>query len=187
MHFSEEQLRDVIDGKIIGAFFPFQGGTYNQVVYFYKDLIAALERSRLLKVITDYSSYGSGYASYVDVFCYKRDGSSTQQKKGYMDIEGIGIYLCKHAPVAIVGPNQKSISERGGSYGMLSVHQVGKMPPGNWDQEFERIREVLTNYQIEILTRRIVNQPLPFDAKIPTVLDQGDGYRVFDALFYWED
>ncbi|MEO3946316.1 hypothetical protein [Gorillibacterium sp. CAU 1737] len=94
--------------------------------------------------------------------------------------------LCKHAPVAIVGPNQKTIGNGHGSYGMLSASSVGDPPSGRWEEELTFIKEKLAKYKIEVLTKRFVKEPLSFETKIRTVVTN-EGYRVFDALFYWED
>lgn len=145
-----------------------------------------MERSRLLKFDADFRSYGSGYASYVDVFCYKKDGSSIENKHGDLWIDGISIYLCKHTPVAIFGPNKKIKGIRTGSYGMLSPYSVGEIPSGIWDEELKFIKEKLEEYKIEFLTKRVVKGQLSFETEIRTVLNN-DGYKVFDALFYWED
>ncbi|MCU6793507.1 hypothetical protein OB236_15485 [Paenibacillus sp. WQ 127069] len=186
MKFSDEQLQQIIQGEIIGDFFPYLGGTNKQVVFYLKELVGRMERSRLLKFDADFRSYGSGYASYVDVFCYKKDGSSTENKQGTLWIDGISIYLCKHAPVAIFGPNKKTKGNRNGSYGTLSPYSIGEIPSGMWDEELKFIKEKIAEYKIEFLTKRVVKEQLLFETEIRTILNN-DGYKVFDALFYWED
>ncbi|WP_166244023.1 hypothetical protein [Paenibacillus turpanensis] len=179
-------MQQIIQGELVGDFFPYFGGTNKQVIFYLKELVGRLERSRLLTFEADFRSYGSGYASYVDVFCYKKDGSSTKNVNGTLWIDGISIYLCKHAPVAIFGPNEKTKGSGHGSYGILSASDVGEIPSGSWDVELKFIKEKLAEYKIEFLTKRVIKKQLPFETKIRTVLNE-DGYKVFDALFYWED
>ncbi|MEK3916192.1 hypothetical protein [Paenibacillus sp. FSL H7-0331] len=47
------------------------------------------------------------------------------------------------------------------------------------------IKEKIAEYKIEFLTKRFVKEQLLFETEIRTILNN-DGYKVFDALFYWE-
>lgn len=186
MNYSDDELLKVINGEIVGDFYPYLGGTKNQVIFYLKELVGRLERSRMLKIDADFRSYGSGYASYVDIFCYERDGSTTEKKNNTLWIDGISIYLCKHASVAVFGANTKTIGNQRGSYGFLDPLSVGSLPPGNWEEALDFIKSKLDEYKIQILAKRYVKQQLSFKADIRTVLNN-DGYKVFDAFFYWED
>lgn len=186
MNYSDEKLQKVINGELIGDFYPYHSGTNNQVIYYLKELVARLERSKILKIDADFKSYGSGYASYVDIFCYKRDGSSTEKKNNDLWIDGISIYLCKHAPVAVFGANKKTKGNKSGSYGFLDPFSVGSIPPGSWELALDFIKDKLGEYKIQILSKRYVMQQLSFKTDIRTVLNN-DGYKVFDTFFYWED
>lgn len=124
----------IIKVEIIGGFFPYSGGLRSQVVSYLKELVDRLERLRLLIMGADFRSYGSIYTSYIDVFCYKRDGSSTLIHNNEHWINGISIYLCKHAPVAVLGPNTNTKGIRNGSYGILDYSSVGSIPAGNWEE-----------------------------------------------------
>ncbi|MGQ5392473.1 hypothetical protein ACT8ZS_16820 [Paenibacillus sp. M.A.Huq-84] len=75
---------------------------------------------------------------------------------------------------------------RNGSYGMLNPYSIGEIPSGKWDEELKFIKEKIAEYKIEFLTKRVVKEQLSFETEIRTILND-DGYKVFDALFYWED
>ncbi|WP_066304446.1 hypothetical protein [Bacillus sp. FJAT-29814] len=74
----------------------------------------------------------------------------------------------------------------GGSSDFLEMDKVGTVPPGNWEEQVKAIKDVLERYQYTILEQDYLNQLLPFDADIPTIFSEPP-YRVYDALFYWED
>lgn len=186
MVYDEETLRSVIDGRPVGDFFPYKGGTQKQIQSFIKSIVGDLERSSLITVEADFNSYGSGYSSYIDVFCYKRDGSSTENKDNALWIDGITIFISKLAPVAILGASNKTKHLRGGSYIFLDINAINTMPKGNWGDVLQVIINKLNKYGIEILEKRDLAKSLDFNVKIPTVLNDG-GYRIFDAIFYWED
>ena len=150
-------------------------------------MVSDIDSSKVIKVEADFTSYGSGYASYVDVFCYKRDGSSMKVTEHGQDISGIALYLCKLAPVAVWGENSKSKHSKGGCYGFLSPETVESLPEGDWNEFMFILKDKLNKHRIEILKKRYVRQALDFDTKIPTLLNTNNAYKVFDALFYWED
>lgn len=114
--FSDTELLKVINNETIGTFFPYLNGTKNDIEGFIKSIVADLNRSSMIKAEADYSSYGSGYASYVDIFCSKKDGSSTTQRGGVYWIEGIAVYICRLAPVACFGATQLTRHKEGGSF-----------------------------------------------------------------------
>ncbi|MBC8059308.1 MAG: hypothetical protein H7Y18_01430 [Clostridiaceae bacterium] len=186
MIYSEETLRKFIDGRPSGKDYPYNNGTSKQIEFHIKSIVADLERSNLIKVEADFKSYGSGYSSYIDIFCYKKDGSSTIKKKDVLWIDGITIYISKLAPVAIYGASNKTKHSKGGGYNFLDANNINSIPKGNWDDVLYTITNKLKKYEIEMLRKRELAKPLDFKAKIPTILNDG-GYKIFDAIFYWED
>ncbi len=132
--FNQEELIKVINGEPIGSYFPYLGGTKKQIVDYLRSVVSDIDSSKVIKVEADFTSYGSGYASYVDVFCYKRDGSSMKVTKHGQDISGVSLYLCKLAPVAVWGENEKNKHSKGGGYGFLSAETVESLPEGDWNE-----------------------------------------------------
>lgn len=130
--------------------------------------------------------YGSGYASYVYLFCYKKDGSSTTQKDSVYYTKGISIYICRLAPVAVFGEDERTKHSRGGSYGFLRPDLIGSTPKGVWQAIVETLQRNLGSYNISMLGKDYVSRELPFKANIPTILNEGT-FKIFDAFFYWED
>jgi hypothetical protein len=150
-----------------------------------KNVLHDLEQSKQITVESD-DSYGSGYASYLDVFCFKKDGSSSRVTGLSTTIEGIALYLCKLAPVAVMGAMTKTKSKNAGSSSFLRPDDLNKLPAGDWHSVVVEIKHKLEKQNIVLLEPKILKQVMPFEAKIPTIL--GDApYKIFDAFFYWED
>ena len=185
MDITNEILERVIAGRPVGEHEAYKNCSKNAIKGHIKATIHDLEQSIIIALETD-DSYGSGYASYIDVFCYKPNGRSSQVKFGTTYIDGIAIYLCKLAPVAIMGTNGKSQSPNGGTFGFLRTEAVNSLPPGDWLEMEAEIRHKLEKRGFEILGPQELEKPLPFIAKIET--NFGDPpYTIFDAFFNWMD
>ena len=185
MEITNEILERVIAGKVVGEHEAYKNGSDNKIKGHIKTTIHDLEQSKTILLETE-DSYGSGYASYIDVFCYKTGGRSSQVKSGTTYIDGIAIYLCKLAPVAVVGAMGKSRSPSGGTFGFLRAEDSNTFPPGDWTEMEAEIRHKLEKHGFEILGPRELKKNLPFIAEIETNL--GDPpYTIFDAFFNWMD
>jgi hypothetical protein len=185
VNITNEILERVIAGKPVGDHEAYKNGSKNAIKGHIKATIHDLEQSRIVALETR-DSYGSGYASYVDVFCYKKDGSSSHVKSGTTYIDGIGIYLCKLAPVAVMGSMGQSQGPNGGTFGFLRAEDLGTFPPGDWTKINTEIRQKLERHGIEILEPRELMRPLEFTANIET--NFGDPpFTNFDAFFNWMD
>lgn len=186
--FSNEDFKNIIDLKSVGTFFPYLNGTEKDIENYIKFIIADLNRSCRIKV--EVNTFGSGYASFFDLFCYKKDGSSTMQKGGVEYIDGILVYICRLAPVAVWGYEQITKNASGGGVrGFLcpANHNLEKMPNDEWTEFINELKVKLGKHNIYFLDKEYVLELLPFETKIPTILDDGGPYRIFDALFFWED
>jgi hypothetical protein len=171
---TNELLEQLIAGKSVG-------GSKSAV----KNVLHDLEQSKQITVESD-DGYGSGYASYLDIFCFKKDGSSTRVTGLSTTIDGIALYLCKLAPVAVMGAMTKTKSKNGGSSSFLRSEDLNKVPSGDWNSLVAEIKLKLEKQNFVLLEPKILKQKMPFEAKIPTIL--GDPpYQIFDAFFHWED
>lgn len=181
-----ERLRRIISGTAVGDIWPYADGTEAEIEGYLKRVVADLDRTPSLDAKADFDHYGSGYASYVHVFCSKSKGRSTTRRGTTDWIDGFSVYLCRLAPVAAYGPSQRTRHAQGGSADFLSPHTVGETPRGEWVEEERELAAVLARHGFTLPDRVELCAPLPFRAEIPTVLTDPP-YQVFDALFYWED
>jgi hypothetical protein len=182
--FSVDELKKLINNECIGSFYPYIEG--NEVENYIKLIVADLNRSAQVMAEPDYSMYGSGYASYVDIFCYKRDGSSKVQKGGVSWIDGITVYICRLAPIACFGATQVTRHPSGGSHEFLRPERLEVFPKGDWEGFANEIKTRLAKYNISIIDKNYATEPIPFETKIATILSDSQ-YKIFDAFFYWED
>ncbi len=170
MYVSEQMLRQIIAGTPVGDIWPYNSGSEDAIEQHLRNCVAQLGLSTQIIVEADFDHYGSGYASYVDVFCYKNDGSSTRHRDETLPIDGLTIYLCRLAPVAVYGRNHKTRDARGGSSGFLNAENVDTTPPGQWESIAQEINKNLASLGFELLDRDTVSRELPFKADISTIL-----------------
>jgi hypothetical protein len=184
MLLSESQLRTLIAGKSVGDRWPYFGGTDADIENHLHRVVDALRSTGLLEIDADFDHYGSGYASYVHVSCEKRGGGSRARRDNADRIEGLAIYLSRLTPLAVYGSEERYISAAGGSRGFIDVPTLYSVPSGDWQVEIAAIRRTLESLGFTFPPRDQLAEPLPFEADIPTILDD---VHVYGAIFYWED
>jgi hypothetical protein len=183
---TNEILEQIIAGKPVGEHEAYKNGSHNKIKGHIKATIHDLEQSSRIQVGVESDDYGSGYASYVDVFCYKKDGSSSHIESGTTITDGMTVYLCKLAPVAAMGALQKTRGKNSSSYSFLRPEHLNNSPSDDWAESSGTIRKTLEKNGFEILEARDMKKTMPFEANIPTIL--GDPpFQIFDAFFHWED
>jgi hypothetical protein len=186
MDLSKSILRQIIAGHPVGEAWPYHGGSDGDVETYLEACVEDINTSERIIAGAHFNHYGSGYASFVDVFCYRTDNSSTIEYGTVTEYRGITLYLCRLAPIAVYGKNTRTIGPRVSSASFLSAENVGTVPDHSWDGIIQDIQAKLINRGLSILDQLTARQPLSFDASISTNLSDPP-YRVFDALFYWED
>jgi hypothetical protein len=195
MEFTREYLLDLAEGKIRGDMAPFTTGNPANIEQHLKKMVSRMQRIYSLTVVADFTHYGSGYASYVHLYISKKDKSGMSVEwNGEKRTEvttGLMLYLCRLAPYAVYAigdwattyENDKVIG--GGSH-FIEPENIGTIPDGDWDTELSILENVVTEYGYTMLSQDILDKPLDFQVRIPTILSQPP-YSVFDCLFYWED
>lgn len=197
MLFTNQELRELIAGKAVGNSFPYDSKDEEMIEAHIKRLYHRINRIPNVICEAEWNHFGSGYASYVEVFCYrKEDVSVVCEKNGQRDIEIRGVLLdvCRLAPVAIMGEDEryrsirmKTNEELTGGFGTLldgprRLYVSEKLHP-----LAEELKRVLKEYDYELLDAESVNSPLSFQTTIPTIFREPGKYIVMDAIFYWED
>jgi hypothetical protein len=190
---NEEELRALIQHKVIGQDYPYsESGPYgnNEVMSaFMERLNEELQASGVVRTDVETDSFGCGYASFFDFFCYPANGSSEKDMGTYVTISGIGLYVSRLGPFAIIGGADisKSKDGRSASRYLFDYRNVGNLPSEEWVNAIvDTITITLNKFKISVLPYDYTSQLLPFEAKIETNL--GDPpYRVYDAIFNWMD
>lgn len=156
---------------------------------FLRRVVADLNRLPALIVEhAEFRHYGSGYASYVDVFMTKRDGSMRRSANGRTDVEGLTLALCRLAPLAVLLKHSWRSSGPGaaGGHSMPELLRVVDIDLPEWAEECRQIRQMLDGHGIALLGLQVLGLPLDARLRVETAL--GDPpYCVFDAWFHWMD
>lgn len=201
LEFTNEQLQMMISEEPVGNLYPYNTKDKQQIEAYIQDLFYTINHLKSIKCEAIFDHYGSGYASYVDFFCYRKDGSSIVNKK-YIEkdsltsiqIEGLVLYISRLAPVAIIWRDKrhKAILDNGedeffSGMGMINhPHGIIDEPPSPMVNDFIEIKEKLARAGYHILDKEYLSQPLPFKTKIQT-FTRPNQYKLFDAFFFWKD
>ena len=95
----------------VGAW-PYAGGSELDVEQHLHSLVSDLERSALISVEADFNSFGCGYASFVEMFCFPKDGSSRKHSGFGEETLGLSVYVSRLVPVAAYGAANAPCSRR---------------------------------------------------------------------------
>jgi len=181
-------LESAVNDGVAGTAGAWAGGP-TAVEGFLRRVVADLSRLPSLVVEhAEFRHYGSGYASYVDVFMTKRDGSMRRSTNGRTEVEGLTVALCRLAPLAALFARSWRSSGPGAAGGrsMPELSRVVDVAPPEWEEECRQLGRVLDGHGIALLDSQTLGSPLDARLRVETVL--GDPpYRVFDAWFHWVD
>jgi hypothetical protein len=190
--FTEEYLRNLIADKVQGDFTPFNKNDIGKVKRYIKGMLGRLSDNNRIVVEADYSSYGSGFASYINVKISKKNKSDRtilKEKKGMSEqVDGLHVYVSLLAPYWYFGKGYWWVNEStgGGGGSFLRPEHITQYNKALWSKEVEEITSLFDEYRYRLLTEKEVEKSLWFKTDVTTIL--GDPpYTVFDCFFHWED
>ncbi len=192
--FTEGQLKQLVDGGMIGESYPYNTGDEKQVRAYIKRMQAEFAKYRIL-CKPEPEHFGSGYASYAAWFFYKEQDVRISENRYTRDVEREGLWLniSTLAPVVIIGTgiNNDTYAVEGGRWlsGAKSMLQLPEelVIPARFKELYEQLVRIVMKYQFTVLFKEEMEKPLPFKASIPTIFRKPREYLVWDAVFYWED
>lgn len=195
--FSDDELQQIIAGNVIGDRFPYDTKEEQEIEAHIRRLLYRIRRIPNIICEAEWDHFGSGYASFVEFFCYrKEDRRIVEEKYGRREekTEGIIIDICRLAPVVIMGEDERYQTVRietnevvCGAYSTLLGDPRRLHVPDRLQPLREKIRQALEEYSFDLLEAEIIGQPLPFQANIPTIYQKPKDYLIMDAIYYWED
>ncbi|WP_313892288.1 hypothetical protein [Psychrobacillus sp.] len=195
--FSNEQLQDLIEGKIVGNKFPYDTNNEQEIEAHIRRLLYRINRIPNLVCEAEWKHFGSGYASFVEFFCYQKENVLVvEEKNGRRELktEGIIIDICRLASVAIIGEDTRykkiliETNEKvGGAYSSILSGPNRLYLSGRFQTIAEKLKQALKEFDYDLLDAENIIQPLPFQTKISTIYRRPKEYLVMDAIFYWED
>jgi hypothetical protein len=193
--FTEEYLRKAAADQVQGDFTPFNKNDIGKVKRYVKGMLGRLSDNKRINVAADFSAYGSGFASYINVKISKKDKSDTIiEKNGNRTTEkkdAILLYISLLAPYWYFGKgdwwdNYTNGEFSGGSSNFLTPDSINQYNKPLWETEIEQITRLFEEFRYGLLTKKEVEQPLWFDVEIEANIGEKP-YTVFDCLFHWED
>ena len=195
--FSNEQLQALIEGIVVGGKFPYDTNNEQEIEAHIRQLFYRINRIPNLVCEAEWNHFGSGYASFVEFFCYrKEDVTVVEEKYGFQEVKtnGIIIDICRLSPVAIMGEDDRHKKIRidtaevvGGGYGTVLDGSNRLVLNEQFQVIGEQLKQALKESNYELLEAEELIQPLSFHTKIPTIYRKPKKYLVMDAIFYWED
>ncbi|MHA6250387.1 hypothetical protein [Oceanobacillus sp. CAU 1775] len=195
MLFSNDQLKSLIDGKMIGEIYPYITDDQQAVLNYLKMIRAEFERMPNLHCEPDLLHFGSGYASYVEWFFYTDDEVEISEKNGMrtFDKEGLIVDISLQSPVILIGTGFKSNTIRIETGESLNGAKTFFSEPVDLEipERFTTLKSIIERtflkHHYTILQKEDVTPRLPFEAYIPTLHRDPHEYLIWDAIFYWED
>jgi hypothetical protein len=146
-------------------------------------------------VEADFTSYGSGFASYVELRISKQDRSDSitlaQNQRVTYETNGLMLYVSRLTPYWFYGGSKWAKTYEkgqlvGGGAMFLEPASQDVINQLVWQHDRQLIEAVLQEFHYSLLTSTELIQPAPTDIFIPTVLADKP-YNVFDCFFYWQD
>ncbi|MGI4760701.1 MAG: hypothetical protein ACRYF0_08350 [Janthinobacterium lividum] len=195
MSFSDDYLRRIVDAEVVGDFPPFTLGSITKTENYIRKILARLVASPTLLIEEDFNSYGSGFASYIEVKVSKRDGSDrvtlAQSPRTIYDYDGLVLYISRLTPYWFYGGSKWSKNYEngrctGGAFTFLTPDSLTDINQALWQHDSQLIEALLQEFRYGLLTPTELRQPAPAGLAIPTILADKP-YSVFDCFFYWED
>lgn len=195
MPFGEDYLRRLVRGEVTGDFPPFSLGSITKTENYIRKLVARLAAVSTLLVEADFDSYGSGFASYVEVRVSRRDGvgntTRLQGRRMTHEYDGLILYISRLTPYWFYGGSKwaKTYEEGrhvGGGSLFLASDSPNDINEALWQHGRQLVEAVAQKFRYSLLTPTELRQPAPAGLAIPTILADKP-YSVFDCFFYWED
>ena len=195
MNFTEEYLRNLATDQVQGDFTPFNKNDIGKVKRYIKGMLGQLSDNKRIVVEADYSAYGSGFASYINVKISKKDKSDVKiikdGKRTIDEHDGLLLYISLLSPHWYFGKgswwdNYSDGSYIGGGGNFLTPDSINEYNKSLWATEVEQITRLFEEFRYALLTKKEVEQTLDFEVKITSNLGEKP-YTVFDCFFHWED
>lgn len=195
--FSNDDLQQLIAGRIISDQFPYDTRDEKEVSAHINRLFHRICRIPNVVCEAEWNHFGSGYASFVEFFCYRNEDVSVIQEKATIreeKREGLIIDICRLAPAAILGGDvryrtidRRTGEEISGAYGSLLDGPERLNVPEKLQPLASQLVQALKEFGYEEMEAEKLGELLPFQGRIPTLYRKPKDYLILDAFFYWED
>jgi len=163
---------------------PWSSGDKDAVEAFIHKAVEAIEAETNTSSRAVFDDYGSGYASYVDAWFYRPTEDFRTGPDQYVGLVVLFSRLTNHF---VVGEGAKHWNDSGSASSYLPAIQIVDAIENEAVSTLASTAiRILTGMGVRRLKRDDLNPLLPEDTDVPTILTEGP-FRLFDAVFYWED
>lgn len=187
----------LVKGEVIGDTFPYDSYDKKEILAHINRLFYRINRIHNVLCEAEWDHFGSGYASFVEFFCYRKEDCIVMEEKyGIREIEikGIILDISRLAPVAIMGEDVRyrtirieTNEEVRSGQGSILDDPISLAVGEELETLAFELQNALEEFDYKLLATKEMSVPLSFNTKIPTVYRNERQYLVLDAIFYWED
>ncbi|MEZ5816370.1 MAG: hypothetical protein R3D44_04750 [Hyphomicrobiaceae bacterium] len=158
--------------------------TWISIIGAVRDFVARMK----LKENSEWGDYGSGTASFFDIWVYRDEPAFRRPKYDNADhsYTGLWILLCRLAPFYVMGEGEKSWSATNGGRYMPAFNGVDAFNTPEVENLARRVADRLDALGLTRLSKNDVTPMLPSEWRFQSNLALGP-LRIFDALFHWND
>ena len=185
---SETEVERLLHQQMIKDEHPWSTGDGRLVEGHLKATLAAVERSTRTKSKVEWNHYGSGYASFIDVWLYKTTPEfDAKRPVGHGEQHtGLVVLLSRLSPYFVFLEGEKHWHSRGASSYLPEFNMVDRLETPAVKSLSDAVQAVLQSHGLVRALRSQLEEPLATKIRVPTILTDR-GFNQFDALFYWED
>ncbi len=183
--FSHEEIIKLLRGDPIDPGLPFDSHKDKSVRAFYEPIILAAAKRFQLGTRIEWNHYGSGYASFIDAWFYRKDQGGRLSEDADHHV-GIWVLLSRTTRFFAMGQGEKSGHPRGGCSYLPCFDSMDDIEHPAISILADPIANHFTEAGLIRLRKESLSEPLDSSYKVPTIL-AGPPFRHFDALFHWED
>jgi len=149
-------------------------------------VVKALAAELNVEFRAEFDHYGSGYASFVDAWLFRRD-SSFRKSVGADHFTGLVVLLSRLTPIYCFLEGEKTWASNGSASSYLPAFEgVDALGTDAVATLSRQVEQWLEGQGYVRLRKPALDRLLPEGVAVPTILTDGP-YREFDALFHWED
>lgn len=187
--FTDFEIRTLLSGSAISDQYPWNTNNAEIIENFYFNICDDIEQKTGCLSKKEFNDYGSGYASFYDLWLYKDEQSFKVPKShdSSNHFYGLVIIFSKLSPYYVLMQGEQCWYDKGGSSYLPDLNMDDDLKTWAVNDLAKQIDPILTFHGLIRLSQEQLNSPLIGSWKIPTILNINEQFTLFDALFYWED
>jgi hypothetical protein len=185
---SNREVEQLIAGKAISAKAPWKTNEEQEIENHLRRVVDSIVNHTNTESKVEWNHYGSGYASFVDAWFYRRTPDfRVEVPLHYGEVHtGLVVLLSRLTPYFVLMEGEKSWSARGGGSYLPSFEMLDAFKCREVARLGKQVQEILENNGLVRAHRGQLSCPLSPEIEIETNLSSG-ALLQFDALFYWYD